>query len=708
MPGTLLPPELPTGPRSALVIATGTYDDEQFAQLRAPARDADDLAAVLSDPRIGGFEVTVLPDRPVDTLRREIEGFLADRTRGELLVVYLSCHGVLDKRNALYFAATDTSKKFLASTGIESHWLLERLDECKARQQVLILDCCFSGAFANGAKGEGDLDLKQHVVGSGRGRMVLTASRAREYSFEGHELPGIESPGSVFTSGLAEGLRSGAADSDLDGLVSVEDAYDYAYTYVQTHHPAQTPQRWAFGAEGRIWLARNPFVGDRSKQPEMAQDGPVRATPPISTQTELTQPRHARPPTTPPQPTQSPLVLPTVQAAEPEPSVQGSSRRGVLVAAAGLGGVGVLGTSAWFLTRSTGSALPPSASSTGRSSTPPPSSNAAVALGRPLQAGNGDFCTAAFSADGKLLAVGSNSGTAAFIGSIHLWDVSQPTAPKLLGSPLSAVTNVNSVTLSADGHILAAGCSNTEGANSYLQVWNIENPAKPVSLGDPTTTDYTHACAVEFAPRGSLLAAASGSSVKLLDATASDNPTTVGLTENVSALVNALAFAPSGKLLAAGFGTLAKIGTVQLWDVSDASSPIAVGDPLPTPVSNGLAYLTGVAFSPDGRLLAGLNADEGTVLLWNVSNPETPIARAEPLTGTYDMQGIAFSHDGKMLAVGTAGGVLLWNVANPAALKSLGRLATDHAVLGFAFSPDGKTVVSTGIDTVQLWQIRTS
>ena len=78
----------------------------------------------------------------------------------------------------------------LASTGIPSAWLLDQLDDCRARRQVLILDCCFSGAFAHGSKGGADLDLERRLAGHGRGRAVLTASRSGEYSFEGHALAG--------------------------------------------------------------------------------------------------------------------------------------------------------------------------------------------------------------------------------------------------------------------------------------------------------------------------------------------------------------------------------------------------------------------------------------------------------------------------------------------------------------------------------------
>ena len=69
-------PELPAGPRSALVIATTTYDDPLLRQLRAPATDALELVALLADPAIGGFEVTSVVDRPAHEVRVAIEEFL--------------------------------------------------------------------------------------------------------------------------------------------------------------------------------------------------------------------------------------------------------------------------------------------------------------------------------------------------------------------------------------------------------------------------------------------------------------------------------------------------------------------------------------------------------------------------------------------------------------------------------------------------------
>ena len=135
---------------------------------------------------------------------------------------------------------------------------MDQLEHCRARQQVLILDSCFSGAFAHGAKGEADLGLEDRFLGKGHGRVVLTASAATEYSFEGDPTDTAAPAGSVFTAALVRGLRTGAADIDHDGHISVDDAYPYVFDQVQAASAAQTPQRWLIGGEGQILLARNP------------------------------------------------------------------------------------------------------------------------------------------------------------------------------------------------------------------------------------------------------------------------------------------------------------------------------------------------------------------------------------------------------------------------------------------------------------------
>ena len=180
----------PAHRRLALLIATSDYSDPALRQLRAPGHDASDLAEVLGAPQIGGFAVQTLINARCGELQEAIEEFCADRRLDDQLLIYLSCHGVLDDRGRLYYAATDTRRQRTAATAVAAAWLNERLEDCRARSQIVILDCCHSGAFASGAKGQSDLALEQRFKPHGRGRVVLTASRGTEYSFEGDQPSG--------------------------------------------------------------------------------------------------------------------------------------------------------------------------------------------------------------------------------------------------------------------------------------------------------------------------------------------------------------------------------------------------------------------------------------------------------------------------------------------------------------------------------------
>src|SRR4051794_35143566 len=136
--------------RSALIVATSSYDDARLRRLRAPAQDADALAAVLRDPQNGGFEGDTLADPAEGGLRRRFSQFFSDRRHDDLLLVHLSCHGIKDEDGELYFAAADTEVAHLDATGVSSEWLRKRMDRCASRRIVLMLDCCHSGAFARG------------------------------------------------------------------------------------------------------------------------------------------------------------------------------------------------------------------------------------------------------------------------------------------------------------------------------------------------------------------------------------------------------------------------------------------------------------------------------------------------------------------------------------------------------------------------------
>ena len=246
----------PKGRRLALIVASSQFSDRTLQKLVTPGQDAADLARVLSDAIVGGFETQVLINRPSHEVRREIEAFFTNRKRDDLLLLYFSGHGVKDDDGRLYLATTDTQRGLFRSTAVPATFVNETMTTSRSRRQVLILDCCHSGAFARGmvAKGGESVDIRNRF--DGRGRVVLTASNATQYAFQGDEIVG-ESTRSVFTHHLVRGLETGKADLDGDGWVSLDELYDYVYDRVTDETPQQTPGKWTFDLQGDIVIARS-------------------------------------------------------------------------------------------------------------------------------------------------------------------------------------------------------------------------------------------------------------------------------------------------------------------------------------------------------------------------------------------------------------------------------------------------------------------
>jgi WD40 repeat protein/transcriptional regulator with XRE-family HTH domain len=163
--------------------------------------------------------------------------------------------------------------------------------------------------------------------------------------------------------------------------------------------------------------------------------------------------------------------------------------------------------------------------------------------------------------------------------------------------------------------------------------------------------------------------------------------------------VSGIAFSPDGKLLATAYGD----GTVKLWNTDTGQ---AAGASLPADTGTG-GGVHGVAFSPATKLLATADAD-GTVKLWNTATRQE-IGAPLPAEGG-GVNGVAFNPDGTLLATADNDGtVTLWN---PATEQVSGApLPADSGspggVNGVAFSPDGTLATADADGTVKLWNTAT-
>jgi hypothetical protein len=232
----------------ALLIGNSTYltDEHNLQALKGPVKDIAALNRALIDPRSGLFEdadVSLLPEATSDRAVRALGRFFGTATRDDVLLLYFSGHGKLDQAGRLHLCMQDTDTSELLSTAVSSARVNEFADASRARNVVIVLDCCHAGAF-RGA------DLGQAVAGPGR--YVMTSCRGTQLANDAT----VENGTSLFTQYLVDALVSAAADQDGDGYVTFSDLYAYVDRQLR-EAGKQIPQR-RVDADGDLPLAKRP------------------------------------------------------------------------------------------------------------------------------------------------------------------------------------------------------------------------------------------------------------------------------------------------------------------------------------------------------------------------------------------------------------------------------------------------------------------
>ncbi|NEQ86505.1 MAG: hypothetical protein F6K26_42510, partial [Moorea sp. SIO2I5] len=243
----------------ALLVGISEYSSE-LSKLPSATKDAEAMKLVLQNPKIGGFneaDVTLLLNPEKQQISEAISHLFANCHQDDLVLFYFSGHGIKDEKGNLYLVASDTRKqkgKLIPLTALSSKDVHTQMENSKCKRQIVILDCCFSGAFPKGMRIKGDetVDLNQL---SGIGRAILTSSNTLQYSLapEGSEL-------SVYSRYLVEGLKTGAGDLDGDGKISVYELHEYARKKVLEVYPDDMkPEIYSLSLDtSRIFLALSP------------------------------------------------------------------------------------------------------------------------------------------------------------------------------------------------------------------------------------------------------------------------------------------------------------------------------------------------------------------------------------------------------------------------------------------------------------------
>jgi uncharacterized caspase-like protein len=246
----------------ALLIGVSEYKSG-LNPLPGSVKDVDAMRRVLVDPELGGFaeaDIVMLKNPQRQEMEDAIYDLFNDRKKDDLLLFYFSGHGIKDENGKLYLTTRVTRKdnngRLVKPSAVAAASLHEHINESKSQRQVIVLDCCFSGAIAQDmtVKDDGMVNLKEYL--GGKGRAILTSSTSTEYSFgsePGHEEVGL----SIYTRYLVEGIETGAADTSGDGWIAVEELHEYAANRVKEAAPAMTPKFYPVEQGYKIVLARS-------------------------------------------------------------------------------------------------------------------------------------------------------------------------------------------------------------------------------------------------------------------------------------------------------------------------------------------------------------------------------------------------------------------------------------------------------------------
>jgi len=242
---------------------------------------------------------------------------------------------------------------------------------------------------------------------------------------------------------------------------------------------------------------------------------------------------------------------------------------------------------------------------------------------------------------------------------------------------------VRSLAVSPDGELVATG-----DKAGQVQVWSAADGrlVRQMDAGPEWVS------AVQFSPDGALLVSATAAQVALWQVSSGAR-----LDDRFPGATRPAIFSPDGRHLVAAREDVG----VGVWELGREAPLFEVDITGLTP--------SALCLSPDGRLLATAHTggEQRKARLWRMTWGE-PVLELTVSTGAESAimrlaWGLAFSPDGRLLATGdSAGFVKLWDVGSGDLRREIP--AHSKAITSAAFSPDGRVLVTGGNDgTVRFW-----
>jgi hypothetical protein len=262
----------------ALLIGVSEYGTG-LNSLPGAVRTVELMRQILQPFEMGGFdEVKQLwnPNPPV--MREAIETLFSGRTDDDLVLLFFSGYIIRDDNDNFHLATVITRKspraEIIRVTTIPVSFVHGLMNNSPCQQQVIILDCGLSCMSEQNIGVNDDVCAAIKTQLGNKGRTILTSFSSIQTFLEAKI-----SSHSVYTRYFVEGVRTGAADLNSDGWISIQELHEYASQKTQIAAPAVKSNCYAVENKDDIVLSKasidDPKLQYRKETEQWVRDGEI-------------------------------------------------------------------------------------------------------------------------------------------------------------------------------------------------------------------------------------------------------------------------------------------------------------------------------------------------------------------------------------------------------------------------------------------------